>query len=219
MLHENIVGSNLPTSYSWPSWSGRTGWGDHTLLRLLIYHSTPSIYLSYLTLYKGQCLARNIYTRNMALSIFLWLYKYFCLSIFGLCYFKIVFFQTFPKPLYSSVPDSYNLRSLPGGRLTFTPMLFWSLGASCSRMAQSRMWGLTWNGIYMMRQLYRYVHTILHYSSLFYYHQAIQRLNQLRHRRRTELWNYTLFTLLSDQFAKVISGIPAKDDPCFIKCS
>ena len=35
-------------------------------------HPIPS-HLINLTLYKGQCIARNIYSRHMALSIFLWL--------------------------------------------------------------------------------------------------------------------------------------------------
>ena len=127
VLHENIVGSNPPTSYSWPSWSGRTGWGDHTLLRLLIYHSTPSIYLSYLTLYKGQLFARNIYTRNMALSIFLWLYEYFCLLIFALYYFKIVFFHTWVKPLCRPVPDFNSLRP-PRGQIDLYAFLISIIG-------------------------------------------------------------------------------------------
>ena len=101
-------------------------WRPH-LYRILIYHSTPSIYLSYLTLYKGHCFARNIYTRNMALSIFLWLYEYFCLLIFALYYFKIVFFHTWVKPLCRPMPDFNSLRP-PRGQIDLYAFLISIIG-------------------------------------------------------------------------------------------
>ena len=89
----------------------------------------------------------------------------FCLLIFMLCYFKIVFCQTFAKPLYSPPPDFYNFRSLPGGISTFTPMFFdhWMLVADEWRRTVCDVF---WNGSYMMRQFYRYVNTDLFYSML-----------------------------------------------------
>ena len=82
-----IVSSNPPTTYNDPAHLTSWIWVAQPLPHwLLIYHSTPSIYLSYLTLYKGQSFARNIYTRIMALTIILWLYNFLLINFWALLF-------------------------------------------------------------------------------------------------------------------------------------
>ena len=85
--------------------------------------------------------ALNIYCHHMAEVEFLWFISFFALLTFFTFLRDRFFFKLWQNPS-AVLCQTSTTNTLTGGTSTFTPLLFWSLGVSCRRLADEHMWDL-----------------------------------------------------------------------------
>ena len=80
----------------------------------------------------------NICCHDLTELKFLWLISFFAF----LTYLRDRFFFKVWQNPSAVLCQTSTTNTLTGGTSTFTPLLFWSLGVSCRRMAEDHMWDL-----------------------------------------------------------------------------